>query len=160
MGITKIFCYMIVSFVDLFINPYNTGISKSKDTMEDELNYLRSEIAKIRTEKEKASKIFSGKAFNLRKFCVLCKREGNKKSKYLKDIETKNSACVAKITKVKRTTSTISKKNNKDNIERNKRNRNRKKKSDNTFSGILELFESDKESILLYHLSMLESKSR
>ena len=100
------------------------------------------------------------KAFNLRKFCVLCKREGNKKSKYLKDIETKNSACVAKITKVKRTTSTISKKNNKDNIDRNKRNRNRKKKSDNTFSGILELFESDKESILLYHLSMLESKSR
>ena len=28
--------------------------------MEKELNYLRSEIAKIRTEKEKASKILSG----------------------------------------------------------------------------------------------------
>ena len=100
---------------------------------------------------------------NLRKFG--CKREANNKSKYLKDIERKNSACVAKTKKLGRITST---KNNKDNIDINKRKINRKRKTEtpfcyitheHTISGILELFESDKESILLYHLAMLESKN-
>ena len=70
----------------------------------------------------------------------------------------KNSACVAKTKKLKG--KTISKKNNKDNIHLKKRKSNRKNKSENKFCGILELFEADKESILLYHLSMLEAKSR
>ena len=44
----------------LFVNPSNTSIQRRKDTMEDELNYLRSEIAKIRMEKEKANGITLG----------------------------------------------------------------------------------------------------
>ena len=44
----------------LFVNPSNTSIQRRKDTMEDELNYLRSEIAKIRMEKEKANGITPG----------------------------------------------------------------------------------------------------
>ena len=70
----------------------------------------------------------------------------------------KNSACVAKTKKLKG--KTISKKNNKDNIHWNKKKSNRRNKSENTYRGILELFDADKESILLYHLSMLEAKSR
>merc|ERR1712150_350536 len=132
------------------------------DTMEDELNYLRSEIAKIRMEKEKANGITPGKTIlptNLRKFG--CKREANNKSKYLKDIERKNSACVAKTKKLGRITST---KNNKDNIDINKRKIKTETPfcyitHEHTISGILELFESDKESILMYHLAMLESKN-
>lgn len=72
---------------------------------------------------------------------------------------------MAKTKELSRTTST---KNNKDNIDRNKRKINRKRKNENPFcyfthehtlSGILELFESDKESILLYHLATLKSKN-
>ena len=68
----------------------------------------------------------------------------------------KNSACVAKTKKLKG--KTISKKSNKDNIHWNKKKSNRRNKSENTYRGILELFDADKESILLYHLSMLEAK--
>ena len=90
-----------------------------------------------------------------------CKGVTNHKSKYLEDIELKSSATRAK-TKMPR--KSICKKNRKC-IGRSKSRENRKKKdknnsSANTNRGILELFELDKEYILLYHLSMLESKIR
>ena len=59
----------------------------------------------------------------------------------------------------------ICEKNNKTFKKRqSKKNRKRKNgnnsNSENTFRSVLELFELDKESLLLCHLSMLESKTK
>ena len=76
----------------------------------------------------------------------------------------KKSARHAK-NRIVRKTDIICEKNNKTfKKSKSKQNRKRKNKnnsnSENTFRSVLELFELDKESILLCHLSMLESKNK
>ena len=74
----------------------------------------------------------------------------------------KKSARVAKSRILHKTDITCKKNNKTFKIKRSKTNRKRKNgdnsNSENTFRSVLELFEQDKESILLCHLSMLESK--
>ena len=92
-----------------------------------------------------------------------CKGVTNHKSKYVEDIDLKSSATLAKNKMPRKNTSICKKKANILGSSQSRKTRKTKDKNNsagNTHFGVLELFELDKEYILLYHLSMLESKGR
>ena len=83
------------------------------------------------------------------------------KKKYAEDIKLGNSVTLAK-KKLPRRTKSILQKNSKrvclDKSTAKRRKKDKNNTSGNTNCGLLDIFELDKEYILLYHLSILESK--
>merc|ERR1711909_20488 len=166
-NILNTFACIDIAFL-LGLTQSSQQIRKKANIMEDELNYLRSEIAKIRMEKERTRRItHKGKAIGKRELKKLS-QSGDKKdqSKFLKDIEQKKSASIAKNKRLYKTKPIYTKTKNSNSlpVKANKyktnvgEEKNKNQKRDKAIFGVLELFELDKESVLLYHLCMLENK--